>query len=124
MSSGWMAAHLLSERPILILKEEGRKAIEFPGEWGSLSPGREDAARSWGLGLSGEGAAQPGLLGPGQDRTLALILPVTHVLNGHRNDKRPFSASAPHRLPSILIPLQPAVQVHWPGWWLPWLLFH
>lgn len=92
----------------------------------SLSPGKEDPARIWGLGLSGEGTALPGFLGPGQDRTLAvLLLPVTHVLNGHGNDKRPFSASVPSQTPpSILTPLQPAVQKRWPGWWLSWLLFH
>lgn len=66
----------------------------------SLSPGKEDPARIWGLGLSGEGTALPGFLGPGQDRTLAvLLLPVTHVLNGHGNDKRPFSASVPSQTP-------------------------
>lgn len=94
-----MAARSLREIPILSLGGEGREAIELPGKWEGLSAGRQDAARSWGPGLSGEGAAQPGLWGPGQDRTLALILPVTHVLSGHREDKRPPQPQAPHRPP-------------------------
>lgn len=74
--------------------------MSFLASGRSLSPGKEDAARIWGLGLSREGIALPGLLGPGQDRTLALhLLPVTHVLNGHGNDKRPFSASVPSQTP-------------------------
>lgn len=119
---------LSCEIPILVLKEEEGKAIDFPGKWEEPEPWEGGPCQNLGPGPGPDqgGHCPAWFVGPWTGQGSGLASSTCHSSAEWPWERQGalLSLSPLTDPPSSLAPLQPAVQKRWPGWWLSWLLLH